>query len=72
MRGLIETYMKNDGISIQFNIFSYEQLRDAQKHPEKYQNLQVRVTGWNTLWNQMGPAEQEAYIIRAKGLEEIN
>lgn len=69
MRGLIEAYMKQDGISIQFNIFSPEQLRDAQKHPEKYSNLQVRVTGWNALWNNMSRAEQEAYIIRAESLE---
>ena len=58
--------MKNDGVSIQFNVFSPEQLIDAQAHPEKYKNLQVRVTGWNTLWNDLRPEEQNAYIIRAK------
>ena len=29
------------------NIVSPETLRDAQAHPEKYENLQVRVAGWN-------------------------
>lgn len=66
VRGMIEAYMKNDGVSIQFNVFSPEQLIDAQAHPEKYKNLQVRVTGWNTLWNDLRPEEQNAYIIRAK------
>jgi formate C-acetyltransferase len=68
MKGLLMNYMKNDGICIQFNIFSSETLRDAQKHPEKYQNLQVRVSGWNVLWNNLSKAEQEAYIIRAESI----
>ena len=69
LKGLIYTFMKNDGISIQFNVFSSDTLRDAQKHPEKYQNLQVRITGWNALWNQLSPEEQEAYILRAESLQ---
>ena len=66
MKGLIDTYMKHDGISIQFNIFSAEMLRDAQAHPEKYKNLQVRVSGWNVLWNDLSREDQEAYIKRAE------
>ena len=68
MKGLLDMYMKNDGISIQFNIFSSEKLRDAQAHPEKYKNLQVRVSGWNVLWNDLSFEEQEAYIKRAESI----
>lgn len=68
MKGLLDMYMKNDGISIQFNIFSAENLRDAQAHPEKYKNLQVRVSGWNVLWNDLSFEEQEAYIKRAESI----
>lgn len=68
MKGLIDTYMKNDGISIQFNIFDSSMLRDAQAHPEKYKNLQVRVSGWNVLWNDMSHEEQDAYIRRAENI----
>ena len=60
--------MKNDGISIQFNIFDSSMLRDAQAHPEKYKNLQVRVSGWNVLWNDMSHEEQDAYIRRAENI----
>lgn len=70
MQGLINTYMKNDGISIQFNIFDAQMLRDAQLHPEKYANLQVRVSGWNVLWNNMSREEQDAYIKRAETMGE--
>ncbi|MBQ3075913.1 MAG: formate C-acetyltransferase/glycerol dehydratase family glycyl radical enzyme, partial [Clostridia bacterium] len=65
-RSLLTTYLKGDGQSIQFNIFNAETLRDAQQNPEKYRNLQVRVCGWNTLWNNMSKAEQDAYILRAE------
>ncbi|MBQ9544477.1 MAG: hypothetical protein IJV00_05055, partial [Clostridia bacterium] len=65
VRSLIKTYMALDGISIQFNVFSPEMLLDAQAHPEKYSDLQVRVTGWNALWNGMTKKEQDAYIERS-------
>ena len=50
------------------NIVSPETLRDAQKHPERYENLQVRVAGWNVRWNDMSKEEQDAYIRRAENL----
>ncbi len=67
-KALIDTYMKNGGQAIHFNIFSAEMLRDAQENPEKYQNLQVRVCGWNVLWNNMDKKEQDAYILRAENM----
>lgn len=68
MKALVDTYMKNDGISIQFNVFSPEMLLDAQENPAKYKNLQVRVSGWNVLWNDLSREEQDAYIKRASSL----
>ena len=67
--GLLMTYLKKGGQSVQFNVFNAETLRDAQKNPEKYQNLQVRVCGWNTLWNNMSKKEQDAYILRAENIQ---
>jgi pyruvate-formate lyase len=60
--------MKRDGVSIQFNVFNAEMLRDAQQNPEKYKNLQVRISGWSILWNDLSKEEQDSYIIRAEGL----
>lgn len=68
-KGVLMTYLKKGGQSIQFNIFNTETLRDAQKNPEKYKNLQVRVCGWNTLWNNMSKKEQDAYILRAENIQ---
>ena len=67
---LIDTYLKNDGMSIQFNVFAAQTLKDAQKNPEKYKNLQVRVCGWNVLWNNLSKKEQDAYIKRAENIEQ--
>ena len=66
MDALLKTYMRGDGLSLQFNIFDAAVLRDAQAHPEKYENLQVRVAGWNALWNNLDRREQDAYILRAE------
>lgn len=68
LRGVVNTYMERGGAAIHFNIFSSDLLRAAQKEPEKYENLQVRVCGWNTRWNDMSRKEQEAYILRAEGI----
>lgn len=68
LKALLMTYVKGGGMSLQFNIFNTDTLKDAQKHPENYKNLQVRVCGWNVLWNNMCAAEQNAYIKRAESL----
>ena len=68
LKALLMTYINGGGMSIQFNVFNTDTLRDAQKHPENYKNLQVRVCGWNVLWNNMCVAEQNAYIKRAENI----
>jgi formate C-acetyltransferase len=65
---VLQSYLQLGGASIHFNIFSPELLRDAQKHPEKYRTLQVRVCGWNVLFNNMPKVEQDKFIARAEGV----
>ena len=69
MKALLSTYMQGGGMSIQFNVFNTNTLKDAQKHPENYKNLQVRVCGWNVLWNNMSTDEQNAYIRRSENIK---
>ena len=66
MKALVFQYYANGGLMIQFNVFDAEELKDAQRHPEKYENLQVRVCGWNVRWNDLPRVEQDAYIRRAE------
>lgn len=69
MRALLMAYIRNGGHAIHFNVFSCKQLEDAMAHPEKYEDLQVRVCGWNVLWNNLTPAEQIHYLEQAKANE---
>lgn len=66
MLGLLLTYMKKGGIAIQFNVLNPDALRDAQKHPEKYKTLQVRLCGWNVYFVDLTPLEQEEFIIQCE------
>ena len=67
---VLMTYIKKGGAAIHFNIFNAELLKDAQVNPSKYENLQVRVCGWNVLWNNMAKEEQDMYIRRAESIAE--
>ena len=64
MRTIVEQYFSNGGMVIQFNVHDPKTLRDAQTHPEKYENLQVRVCGWNVRWNDIPKVEQDKFILR--------
>lgn len=68
MKAIVRLFLRNGGSVVQFTVFSAEELRDAQAHPEKYENLQVRVCGWNVRWNDLSKAEQEAFIRRAENI----
>ena len=68
MKTLVRVFHANGGSVVQFTVFSAEELRDAQAHPEKYEDLQVRVCGWNVRWNDLPRSEQDKYIERAEAI----
>jgi len=68
MFGLLMTFIKRGGHAMHINVFDAETLRDAQKNPDKYQDLQIRVCGWNVLWNNINKAEQDGFIRQAESL----
>ncbi len=65
---LLMTFVISGGHAIHFNVFNAEMLREAQKNPEKYSDLQIRVCGWNVLWNNINKTEQDGFIRQAEGL----
>ncbi|MBR4867064.1 MAG: hypothetical protein IKU11_10255, partial [Clostridia bacterium] len=67
-KSLLLTYLRAGGMSLQFNLLSTDVLRDAQEHPEQYPNLQIRICGWNTLWNNVRKPEQDAFIARSESI----
>ena len=68
MYGLLITFVKRGGHALHINVFNADTLRDAQRHPEKYQDLQIRVCGWNVLWNNICKEEQDGFIRQAEAL----
>jgi len=63
---LIRTYFKLDGHHIQFNVVTAEMLKEAQKHPEKYSDLIVRVAGYSDYFVDLTPQLQEEIIRRTE------
>jgi formate C-acetyltransferase len=63
---LIRTYFDLGGWEIQFNVVSAETLRDAQKHPEKYRDLVVRVVGYSAFFVELEKTVQDDIISRTE------
>ncbi len=63
---LVKTYMDNEGYHIQFNVLDTNILRDAQKHPEKYRDLVVRVAGFSAFFTRLHPGVQNEIIARTE------
>ena len=61
---LVETYFREGGMHLQLNHISRETLIDAQKHPEKYANLRVRVSGFSGYFVKMRKEIQDEIIAR--------
>jgi pyruvate formate-lyase/glycerol dehydratase family glycyl radical enzyme len=63
---LIRSYFKMDGHHIQFNVVTAETLRKAQKNPQKYQDLIVRVAGYSDYFVDLTPELQNEIIKRTE------
>jgi formate C-acetyltransferase len=63
---LIRAYFKLDGHHVQFNVVSADTLRDAQKHPEKYGDLLVRVAGYSDYFVNLSVELQNEIIKRTE------
>jgi len=66
LTALVRTYFRLDGHHIQFNVVNAEILRDAQREPEKYRDLIVRVAGYSDYFNDLTPELQEEIIRRTE------
>ncbi|MBN2238783.1 MAG: hypothetical protein JW712_03335 [Dehalococcoidales bacterium] len=61
---LIQTYADMGGKWVQFNVVGNEQLLDAQKNPDKYRDLIVRVAGYSAYFIDLGKGVQDDIIRR--------
>ncbi|MCG8482035.1 MAG: formate C-acetyltransferase/glycerol dehydratase family glycyl radical enzyme, partial [Clostridia bacterium] len=63
---LVRAYFKLDGHHIQFNVVDAETLRTAQKEPDKYKDLIVRVAGYSDYFNNLNKDLQDEIIKRTE------
>ena len=62
----IRAFFDQKGMHMQFNVVSRETLLDAQKHPENYKNLVVRVAGYSALFTTLSRSLQDDIINRTE------
>ncbi len=65
---LIRSYFRLNGHHIQFNVVRAETLREAQKNPEQYRNLIVRVAGYSDYFCNLSKPLQDEIIARTEHL----
>lgn len=66
MASLVRAYFTMDGHHIQFNVVSKETLINAQKNPDEYKNLIVRVAGYSDYFNNLDKVLQQEIIDRTE------
>jgi len=63
-KAFLRAYCRNGGTALQVNMVDAAMLKDAQKHPENYRHLLVRVTGYNAYFTSIGRELQDEIIAR--------
>jgi len=64
LKAFLRGYAQKGGTALQVNIIDPDTLREAQKNPEDYRNLLVRVTGYNAYFVTLGKEIQDEVIAR--------
>ncbi len=68
IEGVIKTFFADGGEHIQINVVDNETLRKAQKNPENYRGLMVRVAGYMAYFTELDKSAQDAIIYRTPHL----
>lgn len=66
LKSLLKVHLQEGGPQIQVNFVSLDELKDAQKHPEKHRDLVVRVAGYCEYFVNLDTHEQQEIISRTE------
>ena len=70
LEGVIKTYFEDGGQHIQINVVDNETLKKAQKQPENYKGLMVRVAGYMAYFTELDKSAQDTIIYRTAHLSQ--
>ncbi len=63
---LVRSYFRLDGHHVQFNVINRQTLLEAQKNPQQYRHLIVRVAGYSDYFVELGEGLQNEIITRTE------
>jgi len=63
---LVRAFFKQGGMQIQISVLDTEEMRNAQKEPEKHKDLIVRIGGYSEYFNLLEKGLQESVIARTE------
>ncbi len=63
---MIDGYFENGGMQVQYNIYTYDELKTARKNPSAYPGLVVRVSGYSAYFKDLNDAMKDELITRTQ------
>lgn len=66
MLALVKTYLQRGGFELQINVVDRDTLLEAQKNPEDYQDLVVRIGGYSDYFVKLSPQMQAEVLLRTE------
>ena len=63
---LIKTFIQQGGFETQINVVDPDVLIDADKHPENYPDLLVRIGGYSDFFARLSPGMRQEVIMRTQ------
>lgn len=66
LSALVRGYFDQKGMHVQYNVISREKLLDAQKNPDKYRDMIVRVAGYSAVFVSLDKSLQDDIIARTE------
>jgi pyruvate formate-lyase/glycerol dehydratase family glycyl radical enzyme len=64
LMNMIQGYFSKGGVQVQFNMVDTATMRDAQKHPDQYRDLVVRISGYSGIFINLSDIAQDEIIAR--------
>jgi len=66
LEGLVKTFVEMGGNLMTVSVADVETLRQAQKEPEKFMDLRVRMGGWSAYFTMLSKEQQELHIKKSE------